>query len=97
MEMLWLQLTFLVLLAAHMQHVGGGRGSRADVVRSERAVQGEVRKTFSVLQWRDSPMHQISVDNPSCSSANCRLELSYAHQSKIEMVPLMMQKDYQAK
>ena len=27
-------------------------------------------------------------------SANCRLEANYAHQQELDMIPLMMQKDY---
>ena len=30
-------------------------------------------------------------------SANCRLEANYAHQQELDMIPLMMQKDYQPK
>ena len=34
---------------------------------------------------------------PDKESANCRLEANYAHQQEKEMIPLMMQKDYQPK
>jgi hypothetical protein len=27
-------------------------------------------------------------------SANCRMEANYAHQQELDMIPLMMQKDY---
>ena len=30
-------------------------------------------------------------------SGNCRLESNYAHQQGVDMIPLMMQKDYNAK
>ena len=30
-------------------------------------------------------------------SANCRLEANYAHQQELDMIPLMMQKNYQPK
>ena len=29
-------------------------------------------------------------------SANCRMEANYAHQQELDMIPLMMQKDYKA-
>ena len=29
-----------------------------------------------------------------CASAQCRLEANYAHQQELDMIPLMMQKDY---
>ena len=30
-------------------------------------------------------------------SANCRLEANYAHQQELDMIPLMMQKDFKPK
>ena len=29
-------------------------------------------------------------------SASCRLEANYAHQQKLDMIPVMMQKEFQA-
>ena len=57
-------------------------------------------------QMKGSNLDAMSdaVDHASCvlygvcleykESANCRLEANYAHQQQIDMVPLMMQRDY---
>ncbi len=38
------------------------------------------------------------VDAPMCTlRPQCRLEANYAHQQKLDMIPLMMQKDYAPK
>ena len=44
------------------------------------------------IEGADVMLYGVSLQYKE--SANCRLEANYAHQQELDMIPLMVQKDY---
>ena len=48
-----------------------------------------------VIEGADVMLYGVSLAYKE--SVNCRMEANYAHQQELDMIPLMMQKDYSPK
>ena len=69
--------------------------SRRDALRRELALQGVGKRTQHL---EPCFLRCLKIDARICAlRPQCRLEANYAHQQELDMIPLMMQKDYAPK